>query len=149
MDFYVLSLSLSLYTDRLQQMEHLATYRSQLADATKLTSNLTEAISSQCRNAAGRENKALLEVLTPEQAAKFHSWKATNQDRCNRVMKKKRPEPETSYPVLKESALAEFCRRLEEVLRISKKEEDYRGVVDQTRSMNESAAADESSSMTE
>ena len=109
---------------RLQQMENLANYRSQLAAATKLTSNLTEAISSQCRASMGREDRSFLQTLSPAQSAKFHEWVSANQERCNRVIRERRPTPEKCYPVFKDSALIEFCKRLEEVLRISKKEQD-------------------------
>lgn len=106
---------------RLQQMENLANYRSQLAAATKLTSSLTTAISAQQHIASARENKSILGVLTPEQSAKFHAWMSTNQERCSRVIQQRQPKAEKTYPVLKETALIEFCRRLDEVLRISSK----------------------------
>lgn len=103
-------------------MENLPNYRSQLAAATKLTSNLTEAIGSQCQTSTAREDSSLLQVLTPAQTVKFQEWVAANQDRCTRVISERRPTPEKCYPVFKDSALIEFCKRLEEVLRISKKE---------------------------
>lgn len=109
---------------RLQQMENLANYRSQLAAATKLTANLTEAISSQCQVSVAREDRSFLGVLTPAQAAKFHGWMAANQERCSRLLRERRPTPEKCNPVFKDSALVEVCKRLEEVLRISKKEQD-------------------------
>ena len=105
-------------------MENLANYRSQLAAATKLTSSLTTAISSQQRVASHREGRSILDVLTPEQSTKFHAWMSANQERCSRVIQKRQPEAEKSYPVLKETALIEFCRRLDEVLKISNVEDN-------------------------
>ncbi|CAB9509289.1 bZIP transcription factor [Seminavis robusta] len=110
---------------RLQQMENLADYRSQLAAATKMTSSLTDAIiSTQCQIASAREEKSFLDVLSPEQTIKFHEWKAANQERSARFIREKRPAPEKCYPVFKETSLVEFCKRLEEVLRISNKKQD-------------------------
>ena len=105
-------------------MENLPNYRSQLAAATKLTSNLTEAIGSQCQASIAREDRSFQDVLTPAQAVKFHEWVAANQERCARMIRERRPTPEKCYPVFKDSALIEFCKRLEEVLRISKKDQD-------------------------
>lgn len=105
-------------------MEDLANNRSQLAAATRMTQSLREAISAQCHAASLREDKCLLEVLSPTQTAKFHDWVANNQDRCQRIIDKRRVDPEKDSPVWKEQSLFEFCRRLDEVLRISKKEED-------------------------
>lgn len=110
---------------RLQQMENLANYRSQLAAATKLTTNLTEAISSQCQVSVAREDRSFLGILTPAQAAKFHGWMAANKEWCSRLLGERRPPPEKCNPVFKDSALVEVCKRLEEVLRISKKEQDF------------------------
>lgn len=109
---------------RLQQMENLANYRSQLAAATKMTTSLTAAISSQGRSATAREDKSLLDVLTPAQTVKFNEWVAANQERCARVIRERRPAPEKCYPVFKETSLIEFCKRLDEVLRISQQEHE-------------------------
>ena len=104
-------------------MENLANYRSQLAAATKLTSSLTEAISRQCHIASLRESNSALKILTPEQSAKYHTWMTANKDRCDKVMQKRQPEAEMPSPdASKDTALIEVCRRLDEVLRISKKE---------------------------
>lgn len=93
-----------------------------MAAATKMTQSLREAIASQCRAAAAREDKCLLEVLTPTQTAKFHDWVATNQDRGQRIIDKRRADPGKNSVAWKEASLFELGRRLEEVLRISKKE---------------------------
>ena len=112
----------SLCLIRLQQMENLANNRSQLAAATQLATSLTEAITSQCRIALAREDRSVLQTLTPSQTVKMHEWIAANQERCNRFISERRPAAEKCYPVFKETSLIEFCKRLEEVLRISKKE---------------------------
>jgi len=103
-------------------MENLANYRSQLAAATQLTSSLAEATIAQCHIASARDDKSHLQVLSPAQSAKFHEWVAANHGRCSRFMHQRRPVHEKSSPVFKETSLFEFCKRLEEVLRISKKE---------------------------
>ena len=108
---------------RLQQMENLANYRSQLAAATKMTHSLTVAISAQCRASSAREDKCLLEVLTPSQTIKFHEWISANQQRCDRFIRESRPAPEKCDPVFKETSLIEFCKRLDDVLRISKNDQ--------------------------
>ena len=120
---------------RLQQMENLANYRSQLAAATKLTCSLTEAVSTQCQQSTAREGKSFLEVLTPAQTAKYHEWVAANQGRCSRVIRERRPAHEKSNPVFGDSALIEFCKRLEEVLRISKGGEHEMVIKSRTKKM--------------
>ena len=107
----------------LQQLEHLANYRSQLAAATKMTHSLTVAISAQCRVSCAREEKSLLEVLTPAQTIKFHEWIAANQERCDRFIRLNRPAPEKCDPVFKDTSLIEFCKRLDDALRISRNDQ--------------------------
>jgi hypothetical protein len=109
---------------RLQQMENLPNYRSQLAAATKMTHSLTVAISAQCRASSAREDKCLLEVLTPSQTIKFHEWIGANQQRVDRFIRESRPAPEKCDPVFKETSLVEFCKRLDDVLRISHSRKD-------------------------
>ena len=111
-------------SQRIQQMEDIDNHRSQLAAATRMTQSLREAISTQCAAAAAREDTCLLEILTPTQTAKFHDWVASNQERCQRIMDKRRTDPEKESSVWREQSLFEFCRRLDEVLRISKKEDE-------------------------
>ena len=101
-------------------MGNLADDRSKLAAATRMTASLREAVGSQCRAASARENKSMLEVLTPAQTVKLNEWVSANKERCHRVLNKKRATPEKDT-VWKEQSLFEFCRRLDEVLRISKK----------------------------
>jgi hypothetical protein len=102
-----------------------------------MTQSLREAVSTQCAAAAVREDTCLLEILTPTQTAKFHDWVSSNQERCQRIIDKRRTDPEKESSVWKEQSLFEFCRRLDEVLRISKKEdEEMVQVEDQEQQQN-------------
>ena len=106
---------------RLQQLDTLQRDRSQIAAAVRMASRLTEAVMYQSHAVSVRSGRSYLEILTPEQTLRYQEWFSENSDRCRNALRRRRASVGSSVPASNESAcLLDVCRKLEEVMKISK-----------------------------
>ena len=75
--------------------------------------------------AAHRQESALLDVLTPEQSARYLKWFRANKDRCEKVLGTKGKEVISTTSAgseMKDMPLDELCEQLNNALRLSQPE---------------------------
>jgi hypothetical protein len=102
---------------RVQQIPGLAESRAQMAAAQRTTESLKGAVESICSIVSQREEQTFLSVLDPKQVAVYQDWLVANRDRCSSAL----PAPgDSSLIGGKEMSMPEICRKLDEVLQISK-----------------------------
>jgi hypothetical protein len=99
---------------RVQQIPGLAESRAQMAAAQRTTESLKGAVESICSVVSQREEQTFLSVLDPEQVAAYQDWLVANRDRCRSAL------PVQESPGGKDTSMPEICRKLDEVLQISK-----------------------------
>jgi len=105
---------------KVQEFEGLGTDRSQMAAAVRTGDSLREAVESLSRVVAQREENS---VLSPAQLAAYRNWLSSNEERRRAVLDHRESMDDTdSSSFATESSLQEICRRLNEVLQISKSE---------------------------
>lgn len=113
-----------LLCDRLQQLESIRRDRSQIAAATRMASNLKEAVLFQSYASNIRSEKSYLEILTPTQTILYQEWLSNNRDRLSQHMQRRRASKNlptsSTTPAVDNACLMDVCRKLEDVLRISK-----------------------------
>ena len=63
--------------------------RQEVATAKSMVRSLKHGILYQGHSSAHRSEVALLDILTPEQSARYLQWAAANKDRCERILKNK------------------------------------------------------------
>jgi hypothetical protein len=109
--------------DSVQQLEHLPNTRTQIDAATRMAENLKEAVLYQSHAASIRAKRSYLEVLTPRQTILYQEWLSNkNRERLSEVMKRRRARS-SSFEADNNPCLMDVCRKLEEILRISKQGE--------------------------
>jgi hypothetical protein len=102
---------------RVQQIPGLTESRAQMAAAQRTTESLKGAVESICSVVSQREEQTFLSVLNPEQVAAYQEWLVANRDRCRSAL----PAPgDSSLIGGKDTTMPEICRKLDEVLQISK-----------------------------
>jgi len=107
----------------------------QISLATRLTSNLKEAVLYQLHLSSFRKRKTYLDILTPQQTILYQEWLLSNRDRSKEVLKDKQKMSSSSNTnngrrsslLCSISArdenltLEQLCRCLEESLKVTKK----------------------------
>lgn len=63
--------------------------RQEVATAKSMARSLKHGILYQGHSSAHRSEVALLDILTPEQSARYLQWTAANKDRCERILRNK------------------------------------------------------------
>jgi hypothetical protein len=102
---------------RVQQIPGLTDSRAQMAAAQRTTESLKGAVESICSVVSQREEQTYLSVLNPEQVAAYQVWLVANRDRCRTAL----PKADDSLSIGgKDTTMPEICRKLDEVLQISK-----------------------------
>eukprot|EP00980_Cylindrotheca_fusiformis_P000275 scaffold66_cov115-Cylindrotheca_fusiformis.AAC.7 len=102
---------------RVRQLQTIDEKRSQIAAATKMASNLKEAMLYQSHNAAMRNKRCLIDILTPQQTVKYQQWIASNRNRCKeKLLNRKEPSGRASPASVERSSLMDVCKRLEQVV---------------------------------
>eukprot|EP00526_Cylindrotheca_closterium_P005875 CAMPEP_0113618662 /NCGR_PEP_ID=MMETSP0017_2-20120614/9457_1 /TAXON_ID=2856 /ORGANISM="Cylindrotheca closterium" /LENGTH=572 /DNA_ID=CAMNT_0000528187 /DNA_START=84 /DNA_END=1802 /DNA_ORIENTATION=- /assembly_acc=CAM_ASM_000147 len=106
------------YTSKkVRQLQFINEQRSQMETATKMASNLKEAMMYQSHAASVRSAKTLTGILTPQQTLKYKEWMGSNRDRCkahfeNRMkgsgLSSSQPSDRTS--------LSNICKKLEKIV---------------------------------
>jgi hypothetical protein len=83
-----------------------------------MANNLKEAVLYQSHAAELRAKRSYCEILTPEQTIMYQEWCSQNRERLKerRQVKLQQQEQKTQQDLI------DFCRRLEQVLNISKKD---------------------------
>ena len=89
-----------------------------MALATKMATNMKKGVLFQGHAASMRTDTTLLEILTPEQSVKFLRWMSANKERCREMIGRRSTDEDTAMK--KETTLSDLCRRLDEVLRLPK-----------------------------
>jgi hypothetical protein len=85
--------------------------------ATKMASNLKEAMMYQSHAASVRSAQTLTDILTPQQTLKYKEWMGSNRDRCKGYFENrmKLSGSSSSQPADKTSLL-DVCRKLEKIV---------------------------------
>lgn len=109
--------------------------RRKISIATIMVSNLKNGILCQSRSVSKRNEKALLEILTPAQAARFLQWFIANKERCSKLFGiklgidlageagvKRSANFASEDTSLNHQSLSSVCQKLTEALKISRKE---------------------------
>lgn len=85
--------------------------------ATKLASNLKEAMMYQSHAASVRSAKTLTDILTPQQTLKYKEWMGSNRDRCKEYFEKRKQGSESSSAKPSDkTTLLNICKRLEKIV---------------------------------
>jgi hypothetical protein len=105
---------------RVQQIPGLAESRAQMAAAQRTTESLKGAVESICSVVSQREEQTFLSVLNPKQVAAYQDWLAANRDRCRSALPVEESPGDFSLIGRKDTSMPEICRKLDEVLQISK-----------------------------
>jgi hypothetical protein len=105
---------------RAQQIPGLAESRAQMEAAQRTTESLKGAVESLCSVVSQREEQTFLSVLNPKQVAAYQEWLVANRERCRSTLPSQETPAESSLIRGKDTPLAEICRKLNEVLQISK-----------------------------
>jgi len=106
----------------------------QIALATRLASNLKEAVLYQLYLSSFRKRKTYLNILTPQQTILYQEWLLSNRDRSEEVLNDKRKISSSSNTNNgrlssslcststrdENSTLEQLCRCLEESLKVTK-----------------------------
>lgn len=82
--------------------------------ATKLASNLKEAMMYQSHAASVRSSETLTDVLTPQQTVKYKEWMGSNRDRCKEHLEKRKQVSESSSA--DKTNLVSICKKLEKIV---------------------------------
>jgi hypothetical protein len=107
----------------IRQLENLQKERSQIAAATRMSSSLKEAVLYQSHTTSMRSEKYYTDILTPKQTVLYQDWLSTNRDRCREALSRRKESKGAWSPNSTDSVcLLDVCRKLEEVLKISKKQ---------------------------
>jgi hypothetical protein len=102
---------------RVQQIPGLTESRAQMAAAQRTTESLKGAVESICSVVSQREEQTFLSVLNPEQVAAYQEWLVANRERCRSALP---ASGDSSLIGGKDTTMPEICRKLDEVLQISK-----------------------------
>ena len=100
-------------------MFHSATLpvgRQEVSTAKAITRSLKNSIFYSGHSSAHRSEGALLDILTPEQSARYLQWYAANKDRCDRIIKSKITNAEASADELEPTSLDALSQRLNHAL---------------------------------
>lgn len=105
---------------RAHEMDSLAN-RSQMAAAVQTSDRLYEAVESLGRVVSQREDRTILSILSPTQVGTYQKWLSTNRGRVGDIVQRttSASSDNASLPST-ESSLHDICKRLNEVLQISK-----------------------------
>ena len=110
----------------MRDIPNLDDCRAQIEAATRVAMGLREAVLLQSHNMAARNRKSYLEILTPDQAVKYKEWLAKNTQKCREMCKSTLETASSSADSMEAESssenqtMMEVCRKLEEVLKISK-----------------------------
>lgn len=100
-------------------MFHSATLpagRKEVSTAKVITRSLKNGILYGGHSSAHRIEGALLDILTPEQSARYLQWYAANKDRCDRIIKSKVKSNGASTDALEPKSLDALSQRLNDAL---------------------------------
>ena len=86
----LLKLPLLLKNCRLREGESFRRNGSQILAATRLASNLKEAILKQLYLTSFRKRKTYLDILTPRQAILYQDWLLSNRERAETMLKERK-----------------------------------------------------------
>lgn len=106
-----------------KKREDLPHLRSQIEAAARMATGLNEAVLLQSHNAAVRANRTYLDILTPQQTVAYHKWLANNRERNRDTisnLRNQRKNAEAADTNAENATLIDVCRKLEQVLKISK-----------------------------
>ena len=85
--------------------------------ATKMASNLKEAMMYQSHAESVRSTKTLTEILSPQQTLKYKEWMRSNRDRCKGAFEKRRMgSGSPSSQQVEKASLTDVCRKLEKIV---------------------------------
>lgn len=101
---------------KVRQLQFIDEQRSQMEAATKMASNLKEAMAYQSQAESIRNTKALTEILTPQQALKYKEWMRSNRDRCKETFEKRMRGSGSSSQPIDKTSLSDVCKKLEKIL---------------------------------
>jgi len=105
---------------RAHEMDSL-TNRSQMAAAVQTSDRLYEAVESLGRVVSQREDRTVLSILSPTQVGAYQKWLSTNRARVGDVVQRtSSASSDNACLPSTESSLHDICKRLNEVLQISK-----------------------------
>jgi hypothetical protein len=104
--------------NRVQEQNNIDEKRSQIAAATRMASNLKEAMMYQSHAAAMRSKRSFIEILTPKQTVLYQEWLASNRSRCEDILTKRKHAAGLRSPNsnTEKFSLLNICKRLEEVV---------------------------------
>ena len=100
-------------------MFHSATLpggRQEASTAKAITRSLKHGVLYAGHSSAHRSEGALLDILTPEQSARYLQWYAANKDRCDRITRSKVKNAEASADALEPTSLDALSHRLNDAL---------------------------------
>jgi hypothetical protein len=112
-----------------REIPNLDYIQSETTTAVRTVASLSSAVESVSYAVGRREEASLNSILTPAQTAAYQRWLARNRNKChqafNRAQSDHSPLPaattsEAGVNPAKDTSLIDICRRLNEVLRISK-----------------------------
>jgi len=119
---------------RVKEDAKIQNTRRRLSIATTMASRLKNGVLYQSHSATERNANALIEVLTPSQAARFQEWLIANKSRCNTLLGVSNTNTEennivlktasgcfTSDTSLKDLSMSSVCQQLTEALKITRK----------------------------
>ena len=90
--------------------------RQEVSTAKAITRSLKHGILYQGHSSAHRSERALLDILTPEQSARYLQWYAANKDRCSRIISSKVKNADASADALEPTSLDALSLRLNDAL---------------------------------
>ncbi|GAX14569.1 hypothetical protein FisN_6Lh347 [Fistulifera solaris] len=112
-----------------REIPNLDYIQSETTTAVRTVESLSSAVESVSYAVGRREEASLNSILTPAQTAAYQGWLTRNRSKChqafNRAQGDQSPLPaadtsEAGVNPAKDTSLVDICRRLNEVLRISK-----------------------------
>ena len=110
---YDLSISVD-QEERIAQLQnsmfHSATLpagRQEVSTAKSITRSLKHGVLYNSHSSAHRSEAALLDILTPEQSARYLQWFAANKDRCDQIIRSKAKNNEVSTDAASLDALSQ------------------------------------------
>lgn len=99
--------------------------RREASTAKSMSRSLKHGVLYQGHSAAHRNEAALLDVLTPEQSARYLQWFRANKGRCERLFGSKRGEESTTNAAgteMRDMSLDAICQQLNDALNLRKQE---------------------------
>ncbi len=110
-----------------REIPNLDYIQSETTTAVRTVESLSSAVESVSYAVGRREEASLNSILTPAQTAAYQGWLARNRNKCHQAFHRAQVDPlpaaatsEAGVIPAKDTSLVDICRRLNEVLRISK-----------------------------